>query len=307
MFKTPILFIVFNRPEVTAKTLSAIRKVKPKYLFVAADGPREDMPDDIQKCKKVKQVVNELVDWDCELKTLYRKENRGCGHGPAEAITWFFEHVEQGIILEDDCLPAESFFPFCEELLKKYKNDNRVWLISGYNSLINWYPQKKSYHFSKMGGTWGWATWKRAWNYFDYESKQWFTQSGKNKVQNSLGRKEYYNVFEEKFNHYFKVVRRDVWDYQWLFIWHYHDGISIVPSVNLISNIGFGEDATHTLNTKLKTPKRFNIKFPLKHPEFKVAKIYDWLVFERFKNTKPKSFFKRVLIKAFKIMTRTNL
>ena len=153
MFNTPVLLIIFNRPLHTQKIFDQIKKIKPKHLFIVGDGPRPHRPDDIQKCAATRKII-EQIDWDCKLRTLFRNENRGCGHGPAEAISWFFEHVEAGIILEDDCLPDISFFPFCELLLKEYKNDSNIFLISGTNPLQKWKENKSVYFEAKFGWTW---------------------------------------------------------------------------------------------------------------------------------------------------------
>ena len=305
MLKVPVLLIIFNRPEITMRTFAQIRKAKPRQLFVAADGPRPGHPDDRERCRAAREVINE-VDWDCELKTLFRDQNRGCGYGPAEAITWFFEHVEHGIILEDDCMPSESFFPYCAELLQKYSDDEKIWVISGTNPLKRWYTKRSSYIITKMGGTWGWATWRRAWKHFDYEAKKWFTKEGREKVSHSLGKQQYVEVFAKEFDHYFETVREDVWDYQWLFARYYHGALSIVPSVNLISNIGFGEDATHTKDETFNMPGRQELEFPLTHPGRRTSRFYDRLVFERFINPQPRSFFKKAVMKAAKIITGTN-
>ncbi len=168
MFETPILFIVFNRPDTTQQVFNVIKRIKPKYLFVAADGPRPDVPADIEKCKRTRLIV-EQVDWDCEIKTLFRDQNKGCGRGPAEAITWFFEYVDEGIILEDDCVPHIEFFKFIPLMLEKYRNESRIFLIIGTNFLGEWRPKKHSYFFSLFAHTWGWATWKRAWKLYDFE------------------------------------------------------------------------------------------------------------------------------------------
>ena len=168
MIDTPLLFIIFNRPDVTLRVFNELKKQKPKYLFIAADGPRAGFEDDIDKCKRVREVVLNEIDWDCEVKTLFRDLNLGCGHAVSGAIDWFFENVEKGIILEDDCLPNKSFFYFCENLLESYKENDEVFAISGAN-----FQDKKigkaSYFFSKYLYVWGWATWRRAWENYDFD------------------------------------------------------------------------------------------------------------------------------------------
>ena len=245
MFNTPILFLIFNRPEVTYKVFQEIKNQKPKFLFIAADGPRNKVDADIRKCKETREIVLEGIDWDCEVKTLFRKKNLGCGKAVSSAINWFFENVEQGIILEDDCLPNPSFFNFCEELLHKYKDEEQIYTISGDNFQNGISRGDGSYYFSHYGFVWGWATWRRAWKNYDYNLKN-LENFKKNNLINRVDKRKnfktyWYNIFE-------KVSQNkiDTWDYQWLFTIWYKNGIAAVPNVNLITNIGFGEDATHT-------------------------------------------------------------
>ncbi|NBB22946.1 hypothetical protein GVN20_26555 [Runella sp. CRIBMP] len=305
MFETPILLIIFNRPNAAQLVFEQIKKVKPKYLFVAADGPRPDRTDDVQKCNATREIIKQ-IDWRCDLQTLFREENRGCGYGPAEAITWFFEHVEQGIILEDDCLADTSFFHFCEVLLEKYKDNEKLFMISGTNPLTNWRNEKYSYIFSKNGFNWGWATWQRAWKHFDYNATQWGTDDGKKRVKMFLKNDTYYNHFSSEFDNYFKDIRRDVWDFQWLFCRFYHGGYSIVPTKNLISNVGFNENATHTFydNDLLSNLPAGKVDFPLINPKFRINNFFDWVVFERFINPKKRTLVKRVALKLIKILSK---
>ena len=182
--KTAVLLVIFNRPETTQVVFEAIRKAKPPRLYVAADGPRTEVPSDAKKCKEAREIINQ-VDWDCEVKTLFREKGLGCGLGPSSAFTWFFEHEEDGIILEDDCLPSQSFFWFCEELLERYRHDNRVMHIGGNNFLNGWQKDRDySYYFSNSGHIWGWATWRRAWKLFDFNISLYEKLKGKNYFQN---------------------------------------------------------------------------------------------------------------------------
>jgi len=297
MFSTPILFIVFNRPNIAQQSFGQIRKVKPSFLFVAADGPRRDRPDDRQKCEATRKII-EQIDWPCELKTLFRSENRGCGHGPAEAITWFFENVERGIILEDDCMADESFFHFCDELLIKYQDDRRVSMIGGTNPLGKWSNSKYSYSFSVLAGTWGWASWRRAWASFDYSAVAWQTTEGKKKVAETLVYQSFYRHFSREFDTYFLNERSDVWDFQWYFARLYSDSCGIIPSMNLISNIGFDGDGTHTFHKNhTSTLAMFKLQFPLKHPSFRINNHHDWYLFERCINPVKRPFWKKILLK----------
>jgi hypothetical protein len=267
MFNTPILFLVFNRPDVTRKVFKKIRQIKPKYLYIAADGPRKDNEGDADKCLLTRQIAT-AIDWDCEYKTLFQKSNLGCGKAVSNAISWFFDNVEQGIILEDDCLPSNSFFPFCQELLDKFKHNEKILLISGFNRLSDFSYDNHSYLFSKSAGIWGWATWKRAWGIYNFNVPEWQDENIKFKVLNTLPDDN--SRIDMKYH--LDLIGSDLpqvsWDYQWWFYRQLYDGLGIVPAQNLISNIGFGADATHTLdsNSDITKLKRNEIKFPLNHP-----------------------------------------
>ena len=166
LFETPVLFLIFNREDTTQKVFNVLRRQKPKYLYVAADGPRKNKEGEAEKCRRTRDIINQ-VDWDCELKTLFREENRGCKMAVSSAISWFFEQVEQGIILEDDCLPHPSFFPFCEELLIRYKDDDRIGHIGGNCFLPGLIEDGLSYDFCSISHIWGWASWRRVWKNYD--------------------------------------------------------------------------------------------------------------------------------------------
>lgn len=261
--KTPILFIIFNRPETTKKVFEVIRQAKPKKLFIAADGPRDSKPNEKELCEKVKKIATQ-IDWDCEVKTLFREKNLGCGKAVSSAITWFFENVEEGIILEDDCLPDLSFFKFCSELLDKHRLDEKVFMISGDNFLPESLRLKESYYFSKFAHIWGWATWRRAWKKYDFQMKDFPIFLSQKKITEIWKDRNTQKYWLEKFNEVYKH-KIDTWDYQWVYTIWKNNGFSIAPNVNLISNIGFGIEGTHTLNkndssANLNTNK---IGFPL--------------------------------------------
>ncbi|KOP39509.1 MULTISPECIES: hypothetical protein [unclassified Flavobacterium] len=245
MFETPILFLIFNRPDTTKVVFDEIKKQKPKYLFIAADGARSNVIQDAKKCKITRDLVLEGIDWDCEVKTLFRDENLGCGLAVSQAITWFFDNVEQGIILEDDCLPHPSFFNYCHELLEKYKENQNIFAINGSNLLQGKKVGDASYFFSDYVFVWGWASWRRAWQHYDFD----FKHLENFKVNNLIKRIDDRTVFKKYWIPIFeKVLNKeiDTWDYQWSFsIWN-NQGIVIAPNTNLISNMGFGVNATHT-------------------------------------------------------------
>lgn len=280
MFKTPILFLVFNRPDETSQVFEAIRIQAPRYLFIAADGPRENRSEESDLCDKVRRIVMQ-VDWDCEVKTLFREHNLGCKKAVSGAITWFFQYVDQGIILEDDCLPGESFFPFCESLLEKYKDDKSVISIGGIN-LGYTFNSDKSYAFSRFMNMWGWATWKRSADLIDYEMVEWKRRTFKrlflhHKLQKNLFTVDY-NWIEIWKSHFDRTASGeiDTWDYQWIYKQIDNNLKSIFPVQNLINNIGCNSRGTHTLITP-NIPGLFNVHplvFPLIHPEKRVIDIF---------------------------------
>ena len=271
-YKTPILFIVFNRIEPAKRVFERIKKIQPKHLFIAMDGPRKDVPGEAEKCKEVRDWVLSQIDWDCELKTLIREENLGCGKGPAEAISWFFDQVEMGIILEDDCLPNDSFFKFMEELLIRYKDDNRIMQISGTNRLGKYQYQDsdQSYYFANYASEWGWGTWKRAWNLYDFEISAWEDKNVKKIIRQLFDKPTYFKFISRILDKTFKNPKVSWWDYQWGFTKEINSGLSVVPAKNLVSNIGFGTDATHTFNvySKFNNLPSEEIRFPLNHPKY---------------------------------------
>jgi hypothetical protein len=266
MFNTPILFLIFNRLDTTKQVFAAIRQIQPARLFVAADGPRQTLAGETEKCQTVRKYVLDNIDWDCEVKTLFRNENLGCGKSVSDAITWFFVQVEQGIILEDDCVPSMSFFLYCEELLKKYVDNDFVYHIAGYNPLGH-IRSAYSYYFARIQHCWGWATWRRAWNKYRYDINGLddFIKGKKiNYIFNRKCDREYWlDIFKKMHKH-----EIDTWDYQWTYAIIENNGICINPSDNLISNIGFGVDATHTadINSAHNNQPRYDILI-IKHPE----------------------------------------
>lgn len=287
MLSTPVAFLIFNRPELTKTVFAEIAKVKPKKLLVVADGPRQDKQGEAEKCAAARAVI-EQVDWDCEVLKNYSEVNLGCGIRVATGIDWVFEHVDEAIILEDDCLPHVTFFQFCSELLNKYRGDERVMMISGCNLLGDWKSDLQNYHFSYYGGIWGWASWKRAWKHYDYYMKLWKYEEARNCVRNVIVDPEQYLYREEMLSKAFRG-ELDTWDYQWSFARLLQSGLSVVPCVNLVSNIGFGKDATHTFNSldsKANLPLS-SMSFPLREPYgLAVEREYDYNFYVKINTTK---------------------
>ncbi len=242
--KFPILFLIFNRPEETRRVFEEIRNYKPSHLYIAADGPRAERGNEVFQCNEARQVVD-LIDWPCETYTLFRNENLGCKIAVSQAISWFFECEEAGIILEDDCLPNPDFFTYCSELLEFYKNDDRIMAITGDNFQHGKTRGNGSYYFSKIMHIWGWATWRRAWVKYDVSVSFW-NDWKKSSDWLSIWKDPIARKFWEKILDSIYRNEIDTWDYQWTACIWYHGGLTITPNVNLVSNIGFGVNATHT-------------------------------------------------------------
>lgn len=242
--ETPILLLVFNRPDVTAKVFEAVRNARPSRLYIAADGPRENKPGEAERCAEVRQLVTQ-VDWPCEVKTLFREKNLGCKQAVSGAIHWLFEQEENGIILEDDCLPNPDFFRFCETLLNQYADDERVSVITGNNFQRQQKRGDASYYFSKYNHCWGWASWRRAWQKYQGELIFWpdWRESAewKKKIPDHVERRYWTKIFDDV--HAGKI---DSWAYPWTASVWLQGGLTATPNVNLVSNIGFGPDSTHT-------------------------------------------------------------
>ena len=268
--KTSVLFLIFNRPDITQKVFNAIRQAKPKQLFVAADGPREGKEGEKEKCQKAREIAT-FVDWDCEVKTLFRDKNLGCKIAVSSAIDWFFENVEEGIILEDDCLPSQSFFWFCQELLEHYRDDTRIMHISGNNFQFGHKRGEGTYYFSQYNHIWGWATWKRAWKCFDVNMKSFeeFKREGQiNNIFRIKQQQKYWvKVFQKTYD-----SEIDSWGYIWTYTCFTNNGLCVLPNVNLVSNIGFGPESTHTKgNDSIFSQMEVEEISEIVHPEFLLA------------------------------------
>lgn len=269
MVRSPVLMIVFNRPDTTQQVFQAIRRARPSRLYVAADGPRTDRPGEAEKVKEVRDHILANVDWPCELKTLFREQNVGCNAGVTSAITWFFEHETEGIILEDDCLAVPSFFGYCDEVLERHRHDERIMCVSGDNFISSLWKPDSSYYFTRVVHIWGWATWKRAWekNPTDFR-RAWDASGHKFPVGTLLRKYSVRHYWMEKFRAVLEN-RKISWDFNWLFAIWLNGGISCAPKVNLISNIGFGPEATLSVNPEDKLSKlpHEDIELPLVHPK----------------------------------------
>jgi hypothetical protein len=243
-FQIPIAFLVFNRPELTARVWAAIAEVKPATLLIVGDGPRTDRIDEAERVALVRACV-QRVDWPCDVRTNFSPVNLGCKQRIASGLAWVFQSVEEAIILEDDCLPDRTFFPYCQQLLQRYRDDERIAVISGDNFQSGVRRTPYSYYFSKYFHCWGWASWRRVWKHFDVTMSSWPAWRNGNAlcswVDSPLEEWYWTQIFEQAYQ-----GRIDSWDYAWLYACWRQGGLTILPEVNLVSNIGFGSDAVHT-------------------------------------------------------------
>ena len=296
--KKPVLFLIFNRPDYTRAVFESIKLYKPTRLYIAADGVRLNNKEDIIKCEETRNIVN-LIDWDCEIKTLFRNENLGCKLAVAGAIDWFFENEEDGIILEDDVVPNQAFYTFCEFTLNKYKDDERVMMITGTN-FISDKDLYISYFFSKLYVIWGWATWRRAWKLYDRDMKQWED----NQVRADIRYMTHNHIWNNYINTFdsIRISSIDTWDIQWEFSCLINNGLCVTPKVNLVTNIGvFG---THSSSV---TKHHFLEKTDFEAPEnytlpttFIINSLYD----QKFTNRYKIANFKFIVIR---FLRRANL
>jgi hypothetical protein len=254
----------------TERVFAKIADARPRKLLVIADGPRANHPGEAQKCAAARAVIDR-VDWPCEVLKNYSDPNLGCGCRPATGISWVFEQVEEAIILEDDCVPHPTFFRFCEVLLEKFRYDQRIMHIAGNNFQFRQQHTPYSYFFSRHNHCWGWASWRRAWQYFDMGVNLWPALRDTSWLQEIIEEPRAIQYWQRMFEQaYVCAGEVDYWDYQWTFACWAQNGLSILPDTPLISNIGFGEEATHTkrVNDRRAYLETAEIVFPLRHPPY---------------------------------------
>jgi hypothetical protein len=263
----PVAFFGFNRPAVTRQVFNAIAASRPRRLFVIADGPRSDHPEDEAACAEVRRIMTS-VDWPCEVATNFSARNLGCGRRMSSGIDWVFSHVEAAILLEDDCLPGADFFEFSRAMLDRYANDTRIGMICGTNCTTRWARFPGSYFFSRYLHLWGWATWRRSWELYDFHMTKLAASREAKVLETVLG-------YEECAHFWYEVLDQvragviDTWDYQVFFAGLTNSWLNIIPTANLVSNIGYGPGATHTINPNgLENLPIEPLRLPLEHPEF---------------------------------------
>ena len=236
---TPVAFLIFNRPHFTERVFAAIAAAKPPKLLVVADGPRPDRQGEAEQCDATRHII-ERVDWDCQVLTNYSNAHLGCKRRVSSGLDWVFGTVDEAIILEDDCLPHPSFFRFCQELLQRYRDDERIAQIGGVNFQRGRRRTDYSYYFSRYAHIWGWASWRRAWRHYDVALKAWPLIRNGSWLGDMLGNPKEVRYWQDIFQAVFDE-KIDTWDYQWLFASWLQNALTVLPSVNLVSNIGFGE------------------------------------------------------------------
>ncbi|MGV1019144.1 hypothetical protein ACTS9V_05805 [Empedobacter falsenii] len=286
-----VAIIFFNRPKPLKEVFEAVRRSKPKRLFLIQDGPRESRKDDLEKVLACRKVVDQ-VDWECEVHRNYSDVNLSCDHRVFTGISWAFEFVDRLIILEDDCVPSKSFLPFCEDILERYKDDKRAFMISGMNYFDEFKGTNDSYFFSNTAAGWGWATWKRSWEIAVEQKDFIFLEDKylKNSVTNYLKKmglqikasKSFIPIVKKIREHNLKTCKVNSWEYALGVGLYLSSSLVITPKYNLIKNIGLTDDSTHAVNTlkkldkttqKLFFKKTFELEFPLKHPQYIIRNV----------------------------------
>ncbi len=263
---TPVALFIFNRVKTTARVLEAIRQARPKRLLVIADGPRSDRDGEAERCRQARGLLH-TVDWPCELETNFSDGNLGCGRRMSSGISWLFDRVPEAILLEDDCLPVSGFFRFCAELLERYRDDSRIGMITGNCFLPVELKCSNSYYFSRYPHVWGWASWRRAWKHYDYEMASLSART-QGDFLDRFDRRDVGNYFYDRCQD-IKAGQLDTWDFQVIYSFRINSLLAIHPSRNLVSNIGFGPDATHTIDSgsSVANLPAYEPDYPLRHPD----------------------------------------
>ena len=263
-FDIPVLLLTWRRPDTTRQVLDALRLVAPSKLYVASDGPRNE--SEAKAVQATRDLISEHIDWPCQLKIRFQSENQGCQLGVSSAITWFFEQEEEGIVLEDDCVPHSDFFSYCSELLERYRHDTRIWCISGDNFQDGVWRGEGSYYFSRYNHCWGWASWRRCWSKYTTHETLWEQVSTslshqKAMFEDPLERRYWMEIWDNLFS----FGLPDSWAYRWFLVCISNSGLTVLPNRNLVTNIGFGADSTHTKDSR-QSIKSTGLDRSLVHP-----------------------------------------
>ncbi len=261
--EVPVALFFFNRPDCEKEVFARVREARPSMLLLVSDGPRNE--EERKKVMETRNYVEEHIDWDCEVRKNYSEVNLGCRNRMASGITWALEQTGMAVLLEDDIVPAPEFFRFCQEMLYKYKDDERIMMVSGYKAMHD-FPCSHSYFFSADYPIWGWATWKRAWDLYDPDITSWPGYKADRTFEGTVFPEKYYR---QKALEYDKVWDHsyDTWDFQWNYTCIVNSGLGIIPSENLIKNIGFNKEATHTVSDVSYSRGEYGkLTFPLDEP-----------------------------------------
>jgi hypothetical protein len=265
--QTPVALLIFNRPETTARVFDQVRRARPERLLVIADGPRSGVEGEGERCERAR-AVTEAIDWPCEVVREYADSNLGCKRRVSSGVSWVFEQVDEAIVLEDDCVPHPSFFPYCEELLDRYRADHRVMHISGDNLGFG-RRGEASYFFSRYPHVWGWASWRRAWRHYNPDLAEWSSSADQDRLLSTFEESAERRFWRRAWNAS-ATGEMDTWDYQWAFACVENGGLAVNPKVNLVSNVGFAHDSTHTQADSdpenLADIPTSAMELPLRHP-----------------------------------------
>ena len=301
------MILAYRRPKQLAKLIETLKKIKPKNLYISVDGPKKSNPIDKELVKQTKEVIERNINWDCTIKKKYNVKNLGCKMGVSSAISWFFDHINEGIILEEDCLLHEDFYKFAEQLLEFYRDNKQIWTITSNNLQKNQWRGDGSYYYSRIPHCWGWATWKDRWINYHQDLTHWELLKSTNMIKNIFtkkGEREYWiKIFDNlKYND-----MPDSWAYRWFFVSLINSGLTVAPNINMATNIGFDNDASNTKSGSSPIMCDFsrptNI-FPIKHPTFFLRSIEaDDFTFNNFYR---KSLILRIKNKLQKILNFKN-
>lgn len=261
--QTPVLFLIFNRPETTWEVFAAIRQAQPPRLYVAGDGPRSSRPGEAAKVLALRSEILAGIDWPCVVHTRFQNQNLGCKQAVSSAISWFFEQEERGIVLEDDCVPSQSFFGYCEEMLEHFAHDPSVYMIAGEARGPESFGMTEDLALCKYALVWGWASWARVWRQYDVQISDWPQQKKRILAQIST-HPDTRRFWRSRFNALY-ARKIDTWDYQLTYLMQKNQAKCVVPGRNLITNIGFGAEATHTFDLASNSANRprFELDFPI--------------------------------------------
>jgi hypothetical protein len=302
---TPVLLIAWRRPHTLRQVIDAIRPVAPTRLYVACDGPNPERPGEAEKVAATRAVIEHEIDWPCQIERLYSDVNQGCRLGVSRAITWFFEQVEEGIILEDDCVPHPDFFPYCTTLLERYRHDTRIWCISGSNFQNGQWRGAGSYYFSRYNHCWGWASWRRCWQHYDADLSQWpaLRDSGllDTIFEGSLERSYWSGIWQRLLD----TGEPDSWAYRWTLTCLVNSGLTTLPNVNLVNNVGFGEDGVNTVSGVSPTPVVQPLQLETSPLFILRSKDADTYTFNNVFSPPTNSAFRLMLRKALKLFMKS--